>query len=70
MSQNFEQPNIWSEISKMNWSPMKALAKESPIAAHNWFIDQLVLEKSKEKIKKQTENKRNLLWRKLNKIKK
>ena len=33
---------IQAELRKLDWEPMKELAKESSTAAHSWFMDTLV----------------------------
>ena len=42
---NFNKANwqdIKAKLKNTDWAPMKELAKESPIAAHSWFIDTII----------------------------
>ena len=67
---------IQGELRNIDWEPMQELAKDSPIAAHAWMIDQLVplleqhvpLKGPKRKVRNRMLRKRKLLWRKLAKI--
>ena len=69
---------IQAELRKIDWAPMSDLAETSPEAAHNWFMEQLLplLERfvpakgPKKKGRNRMERRRNLLWRRLNKIQK
>ena len=67
---------IQQELSRVDWTPMKLLAKRNVTVAHSWFIQHLlsVLEKLVPlRMIKQGRNglhrKRKLIWRKLNRLK-
>ena len=34
--------DIKSELRNLDWQPMEELAKDSPVATHAWFLDQLI----------------------------
>ena len=69
-------PEIQVQLRIVDWGPMKVLAKESPAAAHSWFIEKLVplleslVPRKAPRVKKRNrmERHRNLLWRRLTKI--
>ena len=35
-------PEIKTELRKLDWTPMEDMAKESPVAAHAWLMDQII----------------------------
>ena len=67
---------IQVELRKLDWTPTVELAKDSPIAAHNWFMEHLLpllenlvpVKGPKRRGRNRMERRRNLLWRKLSKI--
>ena len=69
-------PEIQTELRKLDLAPMEDMAKESPVAAHAWLMDQIIpllekllpLEGPKKKGRNRSERSRNLLWRRLSKI--
>ena len=70
-------PLIQDKLSLIDWAPMVELSKENPTNAHAWFIEKLVsilealvpVRKPRNSKKSKIDKKRNLLWRRLNKIK-
>jgi hypothetical protein len=66
-------PEIQKQLCMLDWEPMKDHAKESPIAALSWFMDQIIplletLVPKKCPRRSKLEKKRKLLWRKLGKL--
>jgi hypothetical protein len=69
-------PEIQGELRKIDWSPMKELAKECPASAHSWFMETLIpvlenlvpLRGPKFSKRSRVDRERKLLWRKLSKL--
>ena len=69
-------PEIQSELGRIDWSPMKDLAKQCPTSAHSWFMETLIpvlerlvpLKGPRSGKRNRVDRKRKLLWRKLRKV--
>ena len=67
---------IQAELRKLDWEPMKELAKESSTAAHSWFMETLIpllenlvpLKVPRRGKSNKLQKRRKLLWKKLGKV--
>ena len=69
---------IRSRLKQVDWAPMRELAKQSPTAAHSWFIDTTLLPLLEEIVpsrqrglkhgKSRLNKSRRQIWRKLGKV--
>ena len=68
-------PEIQKELAKLDWSPMKVQALDSPSAALSWFMDQVIpileslvpVRSTRKKCRNRVARERKLLWRRLSK---
>ena len=71
-------PAIQAELELVDWGEMESLVKESPTAAYNWFMKQLIMvmehhcparKKRSKNQRHRMDRQRRLLWKKLSKVK-